>query len=395
MKVIIIGGGLTGLYIGYLFKKHNIDFEIYEKSNRPGGRIKTLNLLNTNLECGANYFLPYHFNLISLVKKLNLDIEVFNGQKLISLSQPDLSNLTNLSQPNLTNLSQPNLTNLSQPNLTNLIQSNLTKPINERFDQILELILKTYKASKPKNISASIYFQTILSASDYDLFKSHLFIEESLNNEISVFMEYLFYDLQLSYHPMCLNLEADILSSNIYKPNCAKYQHLKIKNGMQLITDKLASMVQEKLNLGYTLQEINYMPFTNSYVLRINNNLIQADKLILATNASIQNIQLNIPNLIKKQIFGIRPIKQMSLYICFHNDLSNVSDSIIQTQSIMTNIHKIKPNILYCTYISGSKNDLLYNLLSGKSTLKSNDEINDILHKLLSNIYSNITLIRS
>ena len=312
MKVIIIGGGLTGLYIGYLFKKHNIDFEIYEKSNRPGGRIKTLNLLNTNLECGANYFLPYHFNLISLIKKLGLDIEVFNGQKLISLSQPNQLDLTNLS---------------NQPNQH-----------NQRFDQILELILKTYKSSKPKNISASIYFQTILSASDYDLFRSHLFIEESLNNEISVFMEYLFYDLQLSYHPMCLNLEADILSSDIYKPNCAKYQHLKIKNGMQLLTDKLASMVQEKLNLGHTLQEINYMPFTNSYVLRINNNLIQADKLILATNASIQNIQLNIPKQIKTQIFGIKPIKQMSLYVSFYNVLSNVSDSIIQTQSIMTRI---------------------------------------------------------
>ena len=64
----------------------------------------------------------------------------------------------------------------------------------------------------------------------------------------------------------------------------------------------------------------------------------------------------------------------------------------------MTHIHKVKPNILYCTYICGSKNDLLYKLLSrndSSTEVKSSDEINNILHKLLSNILNtNLPLVK-
>ncbi len=42
MKIGILGGGLTGLTLGYLLKEKNINFEILEKSNECGGLCKTI-----------------------------------------------------------------------------------------------------------------------------------------------------------------------------------------------------------------------------------------------------------------------------------------------------------------------------------------------------------------
>ena len=42
MSVIIIGGGVSGLVLGYNLQKANIPFKILESQNRLGGRIMTI-----------------------------------------------------------------------------------------------------------------------------------------------------------------------------------------------------------------------------------------------------------------------------------------------------------------------------------------------------------------
>ena len=41
-RIVIIGGGLSGLTLAYLLTKRNIDFIILEASSRLGGRIQTV-----------------------------------------------------------------------------------------------------------------------------------------------------------------------------------------------------------------------------------------------------------------------------------------------------------------------------------------------------------------
>ena len=41
MKVIILGGGISGLAAGYYLKKKGVDYVIFESSDRPGGLCKT------------------------------------------------------------------------------------------------------------------------------------------------------------------------------------------------------------------------------------------------------------------------------------------------------------------------------------------------------------------
>lgn len=73
MKVIIVGGGLSGLTTSYLLSKKNIQVTILEASSRLGGRIQTIKgSLDTPMELGATWFSEMHQNLISLIDTLGL-----------------------------------------------------------------------------------------------------------------------------------------------------------------------------------------------------------------------------------------------------------------------------------------------------------------------------------
>jgi len=72
-RIIIIGGGLSGLTLAYLLSKKNIFVTILEASSRLGGRIQTVKGENEiPLELGATWFSDIHPNLISLLKDLDL-----------------------------------------------------------------------------------------------------------------------------------------------------------------------------------------------------------------------------------------------------------------------------------------------------------------------------------
>lgn len=73
MKVCIIGGGISGLYLAFCLTDlgHNID--IYEQERNVGGRIMTCRENEEMMyEAGAGRFNQSHKKLIKLLKKLNL-----------------------------------------------------------------------------------------------------------------------------------------------------------------------------------------------------------------------------------------------------------------------------------------------------------------------------------
>ncbi|MFC6268166.1 flavin monoamine oxidase family protein [Frigoriflavimonas asaccharolytica] len=73
-KIIIIGGGLSGLTLAYLLSKRGIESKILEASSRVGGRIQTKKgTLETPLELGATWFSDMHQNLLALINELGLE----------------------------------------------------------------------------------------------------------------------------------------------------------------------------------------------------------------------------------------------------------------------------------------------------------------------------------
>ncbi|MCG6553537.1 MAG: protoporphyrinogen oxidase [Candidatus Magnetominusculus sp. LBB02] len=74
MKIAIVGGGISGLALGYLLKEGapNADVVIYEELSRPGGKIWTERHGGYLLEGGVNGFLSNRPKTLELAAALNL-----------------------------------------------------------------------------------------------------------------------------------------------------------------------------------------------------------------------------------------------------------------------------------------------------------------------------------
>lgn len=73
-SILIVGGGLSGLYLAYLLKRTGINATILEGSNRLGGRILTVSgELGTPMELGATWFSDLHTELIDLLDTLGVE----------------------------------------------------------------------------------------------------------------------------------------------------------------------------------------------------------------------------------------------------------------------------------------------------------------------------------
>ncbi|NIG56691.1 NAD(P)/FAD-dependent oxidoreductase [Chitinophaga sp. Cy-1792] len=73
-KVVIIGGGLAGLTLGYFLQQRNIGCTILEAAVRPGGRIQTIyGNRGTPMELGATWFSDMHQSLNELIAQLGLE----------------------------------------------------------------------------------------------------------------------------------------------------------------------------------------------------------------------------------------------------------------------------------------------------------------------------------
>jgi len=87
MKHIIIGSGISGLYLAYkLIKEKNENgknIKIYEKNNRIGGRIYTYENKENNLKysVGAGRLGKKHKYIMKLIKDFNLENQIIDINK--------------------------------------------------------------------------------------------------------------------------------------------------------------------------------------------------------------------------------------------------------------------------------------------------------------------------
>jgi protoporphyrinogen/coproporphyrinogen III oxidase len=75
-KVVIIGGGLSGLSLAYLLQRKGVDFLLLEKNNRPGGVIQTLQQDGFVYETGPNTGIIAHPEVAELFEMLSPDCEL-------------------------------------------------------------------------------------------------------------------------------------------------------------------------------------------------------------------------------------------------------------------------------------------------------------------------------
>lgn len=322
MKFVIIGAGLNGLYLGYLLKRIRIDVDIYEKSSRPGG---------CNLASG---------DAGGQIKT----IDIFNTKVECGLSKFGINNLDILYLIKKFNLSASQIKQFSNS--------------DDNYINILLKILDEYTNENKSNISAYLYIKSILSIYEFDIFFKNINDDSILENNINIFMKKYFYHLFMK-------------DDEIY---------LKINSGMQSLTDNLAYLVQDRLYLNHTVQEITYMPITQQYILKINNSLFNADKLIITSNLDLKRTKLDIPREIIKQLKKIKVKPLLKIFTLHKSDIKIKPNTSIKANKLLIDVTTNSKNVLTIT-INPLKTSILLNLI------ESNNKklVNKILDKLLIN----------
>ena len=95
-SVVIIGGGISGLYAAYLLEKKGIDYVLLEARSTLGGRIVTAKLPKDNesidsFDLGPSWFWPeYQQQLAQLIDELRLEtVAQFEGGDMMVERSPD------------------------------------------------------------------------------------------------------------------------------------------------------------------------------------------------------------------------------------------------------------------------------------------------------------------
>ena len=78
MKIAIIGSGISGLYLGYKLKNKGYDFDIFEKNNIIGGRIKVVDFEDIPVVAGAGILrLKKDKIMYNLCKELDVETHTY------------------------------------------------------------------------------------------------------------------------------------------------------------------------------------------------------------------------------------------------------------------------------------------------------------------------------
>jgi len=246
----IVGAGISGLYTAYNLNKHfpNKKICIIEASQYIGGRLHSIKYDNIILNGGGARFNTKHYRVVSLVKELNLNKNIYS--------------------------------------ITNTINY---KPYKPNYDNSLEKIFPTIdkfinylqKFIKKNNITdKELIDMTILDSVDYDLeTNKKQKIEtkyKSISEKYPTIKNYLI-DIYPYYSELCvLNaLEAIKLFTNEFSD---KMKYYCIDGGMEQLAEFIYNKLKKEKNVEiykeYALDSINKMNDNKNNKNNNNNNNI-------------------------------------------------------------------------------------------------------------------------
>ena len=320
--IVIVGGGISGLFLAYKLSETNLEILLLEKDKNLGGRIHTSTDGNIQYECGAGRFNEKHEKLISLIHELKLQ------ENMIAL------------------------------------------PKN------IDIVVRDYKTNIPLNSS---YLFSILKDkySDYD--KSHLqkitfyqLLIDMFDSETANYMkDTLGYDaefLHLNAHAAITMFKDDLFDETEY---------YVLKGGLSQIMDKMESALKKRKNVTILKKNELKKIFDDKIVTSI--DTYNYKNLVLAIP------QYNLKKLDEfkdfKQIDSVTPIELLRIYATY--PLSNGEPWFKDIKRTTTNnyIRHIIPIDYSKGLIMISYTDSLYAKLLANLHSFSEEKLMEAIHK--------------
>ena len=234
--IIIIGGGLSGLYCFYEMEKKykNLKISLFEKNNYFGGRIltmkKNINNKNYQYEMGASRFNKNHKLMIKLLRELKLD------KKIIKIS--------------------------GESDIHPTLDYNLKKKfINKNSFTYINKVINYASKEKKEDIIKYTFIE---------------YAKKKLNkDEIKFLLDFSGYYGELIYENIYDSLK---LFNNGIRDDI---DYFILKSGLSSICEKLIKKIKSN-NLYLNQELIKIKKFHNTFLLNINGNIYQTRNLILA-----------------------------------------------------------------------------------------------------------------
>ncbi len=324
---IIIGGGISGLYLNYLLAKNNKTL-LLEKNDYFGGRALDVKFHDSYIKLGAGIAELHNKHLLKLLKKLKIKSPEFDGSI----------------------------------NVISKEKVNINKMIND--------IKKTYNKmpfEKIKNMSVSDFIIKYFSQNFFDQYKKYVEYTDFFDSSIESYIKY--YNINDHKHSDYVIIYVDwMLLINTLIKYIKKYNQIKI---------------------NYEVTQINFDKDTNTYI--INNKYQAKNIIFATTIKSLSNIikKSSLPiNINYNDYIGYVPFIRIYTY---HKNGHNINAQrynivnnklhkvLLLNDKVLMVSYSDNVNALYWHKFINNKKELINKLkISLKNIFNQDIEIDDI-----------------
>lgn len=296
---IILGAGISGLSLAWFLKKRfndNIRITVLEKNHRVGGWIQTIKKDNFLFELGPRSCRPKGNGIetLRLIEDLGLQDQVILGnssskKRYIFLNQRLRSLPTGL----FSLASSPFFWNILKGLVRDLLSS---RSQNNREETIYEFTMrrlgKKFAEELIDPLTSGIYAGDIRRLSLKSCFPKLYEWEQQYGSVIKGGF---------------LSSRSRYQSETPFIQEVQKYSLFSFKNGMETLTQKLASQLSQHLKLDCTVEQIQF--HSNFVEVRTSNNEVfhgdhvfstlppsSLEKILGSSNPNLSKLLINIPN---------------------------------------------------------------------------------------------------
>jgi hypothetical protein len=327
---VIVGAGMTGLYLAYrLFEKNITNFIILDKNNYIGGRALQVHFHNTDVQMGAGIVTWHNKNLLDLIKELNLKYIKFESEyKLV------MDNMSN-----------------EEEKKEKAWYNNIIKDIDEYLKKNQDIEDTTCMRFIEKRYSRKTLKKMIKYAEYIEYFPASL---------KKTFKDYPVEDLYLS-----------------------KSEIGFIKGGWKKLIEKLTEKITDKILLNTEVKEVSYDEKSGIYGIKSNDKTFEGNKFVLATDISLKQIKFNnikLPDIIEK----VRSVPYFRLYT--KHDEHNIKSNLLFF-NMFRKIIPINKNILMTAYADTLFADKAKEYLQEDNEEKKIEKINKNIKNMVGDKY--------